>query len=98
MSAERIKIKIGGQEFGIKAQADDEESLQQAAAEVERRVQEFQKAGIGSTQRAVSMAAFHLAYELHEALGNPPQPDAKGESAVRDRLAHMISRIDEAIK
>ena len=98
MSAERIKIKIGGQEFGIKAQPGEEEKLQRAADEVEKRVQEFQQAGIGSTQRAVSMAAFHLAFELHEALGNPPQPDPKAEGEVRDRLDSMISRINEAIK
>lgn len=98
MSAEHIKIKIGGQVFGIKAQPGDDERLQQAADEVERRVQEFQKAGIGSTQRAVSMAAFHLAYELHEASGGPPQTDAKAEGEVRERLDSMISRINDAIK
>jgi cell division protein ZapA (FtsZ GTPase activity inhibitor) len=93
----RVSVKIAGQEFGMKVRPGEEEGIKQVVDDINRRVREFQQAGIGSTLRALSMAAFQVGYELAEERGSPKLAQ-KDADKMANRLSGMIDRIDDAIK
>ena len=93
----RLKLKIAGLDFSLKAQERDIERLQQVAQEVDQRIQELQNSGLGSAQRAAVMAAFQYAYESF-GIKDMPNIDAEGCADLRERVDSMIAQIDEVLQ
>lgn len=94
--ATRIKLKIAGQEYGLKADESEQEKLLETADAVSERIKQLQKAGLGSIQRAATMAAFQFAYEL---AGVKQEADFTEDSdAYLDRIDRLIGQIDEVLQ
>jgi cell division protein ZapA (FtsZ GTPase activity inhibitor) len=92
-----VNVKVYGQEFKIKAQENEVELIHKAADLATKRMQQISESGIVSIHRVAIMAAFQFAYELMQTKESAP-PSATDKRDINNRVDHLISRIDEALR
>jgi len=96
-----LELKVCGESFRLRVEADEVERLRKAAARVEEKIGELQKAGAGVTmQRLAILAALEMAHErIREQEIGAGWGDGGREAAeeVTSRLDGLIKKVDRAL-
>ena len=101
MSAKQIEVQIMGQSYLLGCPEGGEAKLQAAVAKVDLAMCKIRDAGkIKARDRIAVLAALNLAFDQGEALAAPAAPVAShsGGVADQDRLAQLLSRLDQTLK
>jgi cell division protein ZapA len=102
MSAKQIEVQIMGQSYLLGCPEGGEAKLQAAVGKVDVAMCKIRDAGkIKARDRIAVLAALNLAFDQGEAAAAPapaPAAAAAGEAPDQQRLAQLLSRLDQTLK
>ena len=94
MSSKGVNISIMGRDFSVACPPHEQEDLLEAARFLDKNMKEIQKSGkIIGAERCAIMAALNITNDLLKL-----QKSTAGQEKVQEKLAHLQSRIDEALQ
>ena len=94
MSNKGVNISIMGRDFSVACPPHEQEDLLEAARFLDKNMKEIQKSGkIIGAERCAVMAALNITNDLLKL-----QKATAGQEKVQEKLAHLQSRIDEALQ
>jgi cell division protein ZapA len=101
MSAKQIEVQIMGQSYLLGCPEGGEAKLQAAVGKVDLAMCKIRDAGkIKARDRIAVLAALNLAFDQGDAAAAPAAPAAAhtGDAPDQDRLAQLLSRLDQTLK
>ena len=100
MSAKQIEVQIMGQSYLLGCPEGGEAKLQAAVGKVDTAMCKIRDAGkIKARDRIAVLAALNLAFDQGEAATTPASaPQTEGAAPDQDRLAQLLSRLDQTLK
>ena len=102
MSAKQIEVQIMGQSYLLGCPEGGEAKLQAAVGKVDIAMCKIRDAGkIKARDRIAVLAALNLAFDQGEAAAAAPVVSATthtGSAPDQDRLAQLLSRLDQTLK
>ena len=94
MSNKGVNISIMGRDFQVACPPQEQEDLLEAARYLDRNMKEIQKTGkIIGAERCAIMAALNITNDLLQL-----QKTTLGENKVKEKLANLQQRIDQALQ
>lgn len=94
MASKGINISIMGRDFSVACPPQEQEDLLAAAQYLDNNMKEIQKTGkIMGAERCAIMAALNISNEFLKL-----QNATTGQEKLREKLAALQSRIDDALK
>ena len=94
MSNKGVNISIMGRDFQVACPPQEQEDLLEAARYLDKNMKEIQKSGkIIGAERCAIMAALNITNDLLQL-----QKTTLGENKVKEKLANLQQRIDQALQ
>lgn len=94
MSAQPVDIQIFGRALRVNCPPDQQQALNEAAAELDRRLQELKaRSKVGSTEQLVFITALNICYELAQ----EKQKTSSYAASMEQRIRLLQQTIEQAL-